>query len=102
MARMKKGDLAVLAHQEEVGRRLKDTIAALGLSAAATARLMGVSPQRLNGWLSGTHPVSLYHLALFCRQQPVSTDWLILGDARTLRFETAVRLGLVSSATSAE
>jgi transcriptional regulator with XRE-family HTH domain len=95
---MKKCDLAVLSHQEDVGRRLKDTIAALGLSAAEAARQMGVSPQRLNGWLSGSHPVSVYHLALFCRHQPVSTDWLLLGDARGLPYATAASLGLVSAA----
>lgn len=92
-------DLAILAHQEQVGARLKRTIDALGLSYAEAARLMGVSPQRLNGWMSGAHPVSLYHLAVFCRAQPVSVDWIVLGDFRALPASTAARLGLVSSAT---
>jgi transcriptional regulator with XRE-family HTH domain len=99
MLLMKKEDLAVLAHQEAVGARLKQVISALGLSAAEAARQMAVSPQRLNGWLSGAHPAPIYHLALFCRLQPVTLDWLVLGESRGLPYDTAVRLGLASAAS---
>lgn len=93
---MKKQNLAIVEHQEAMGARLRLVITALGLSNAEAARQMGVSAQRLNGWLSGAHPPSIFHLAQFCAVQPVTLDWLVLGDARALPVATAERLGLVS------
>jgi transcriptional regulator with XRE-family HTH domain len=97
-----KGDLGVVAHQEALGARLKLTISALGMSAAEAARIMNVSPQRLNGWLSGAHPAPIYHLALFCEAKPVTLDWLGLGYRRGLPAETAERLASASADTWAE
>lgn len=94
---MKKEDPAAVAHQEEVGARLRLVIDALGLSYAEAARIMGITPQRLNGWMGGDHPASLFHLARFCRLHPVTLDYLILGDARRIDRDLAERLGLVSA-----
>lgn len=96
---MQNSNLSIVKHQEEVAARWSLAIEALDLTRAAVARQLGVSAQRLNGWLNGGHPPPAFYLTEFCRLNRLPLDWLLLGDERALTVGAAERLGLASQAT---
>lgn len=100
---MKGTQLSILEFQEGVAVRLRLVLMGMGVPYKDAAKMMGITPQRLNGWLNDGAMPSMYHLTLLCRAlpAPVTMDYLLLGDARSLRVDTAERLGLVSSEKSA-
>lgn len=100
---MKGTKVSVVEFQEGIAARLRLVLGALGIQKKDAAKMIGITPQRLNGWLNDGAMPSMYHLTLLCRSlpAPVTLDYLLLGDARSLRVETAELLGLVSSEKSA-
>jgi transcriptional regulator with XRE-family HTH domain len=63
---------------------LRATREALGLSGAALARDLGISPQRYNHWETGKHPPEV-HLMLRLRQiHQIPLDWVYAGDTSAL------------------
>ena len=98
---MKGTKLSVVEFQEGIAARLRLVLDALGIQRKDAAKMMGISPQRVNGWLNDGAMPSVYHLTLLCRAlpAPVTMDYLLMGDERSLRVDTAARLGLVSSGT---
>lgn len=99
---MKNTNLSVVRHQEEVARRWSLAIEALGLKRVEVARDLGVSAQRLNGWLNGGHPPPAFYLAEFARAHRLPLDWILMGDERALTVGAAERLGLASTATKSD
>ncbi len=93
--------ISQLAHQEAVAARIKQLVVALGMQSKDVAARLGVSPQRFNGWINGPHAMPPYYLAELCRVLPVTADWLLLGDIRSLSVDTAARLARVSEETLA-
>lgn len=75
-----------------IATRLAQTVAALGITKAEAARVMGVSPQRLNGWLAGKHPPDLLALHRLHQRHRVTLDWLVLGDPSGLPQRIVERL----------
>jgi transcriptional regulator with XRE-family HTH domain len=66
-------------HRQQVGRRLKTAIQALGLSQAAVARELAVSPQKLGNWIRGDHYPDEWFVLRFCNRYGVTTDYLYRG-----------------------
>ena len=67
-------------HKAEVGRRLKLTIEALGLSQAEVARgFSGVTPSKLGNWLRGDNYPETHFVTQFCDRYGVTMDWIYRG-----------------------
>lgn len=66
-------------HKVQVGERLRLAIEALGLTQAAVARSLGVSPTKLGNWIRGdNYPPPLILVQLADRWN-ITSDWLIRG-----------------------
>jgi transcriptional regulator with XRE-family HTH domain len=72
--------LTVSDHQAEVGRRLRQAIAAAGLKQVQAAEVMGVTKNHLGNWLRGESPIRAYELYRLCRVTGITADWVLLGD----------------------
>lgn len=96
---MPQAKISQIQHQEAVAGRLKQIAPALGMQAKDVAAKLGVSPQRFNGWINGPHGIPPFYLAELCRVLPVTADWLLLGETRTLSVDMAERLAQVSEET---
>lgn len=66
-------------HKGQVGRRLRATIEALGVTPAAVAKAFDVSPSKLGNWLRGDNYPSEWFVKRFCDRYGVTMDWLYRG-----------------------
>ncbi len=62
--------------KQNVGARLAHAIETLGITHAAAAKNMGISPSKLGNWIRGDHYPNPYYLARFCDRYNISTEWI--------------------------
>ncbi len=68
-----------MLHREQVGRRLRAAIEALGLSQATVAKAFHVSASKLGNWIRGDNYPSEWFLKQFCDRHGITTDWFYRG-----------------------
>jgi antitoxin HigA-1 len=87
------------------GEFLAETLEELGLTQAAFARVIGVSPMRISHLIRGTRPVTAELALLFGRALDQSPEyWLNLQadyDLKTAEISVGPRLGSVRSLVGA-
>lgn len=81
-----------------MGARLRTIREIVGLSQAAVAEIAGVGATTINGWESGRNQIDVASLAWIARHLGISTDYVILGDVGSLKFDLATRVQAASRA----
>lgn len=64
----------------DIGKRLRWSREALGISAAELSRLFGYRDNTLSQWETGRNPPNPTKLVLFCDVYGISLDWLYRGS----------------------
>lgn len=75
-----------------VGKRLKATRLALGLSQAQICRSIDVTPQRWNNWERGKRPLDLTAAVALCVRHDLTLDWLYRGVSAGLPYELGLKV----------
>lgn len=71
-------------HKRDVGWRLRVSIEAVGQRPSKIAKQFGVSPSQLGNWMRGDDYPQFYFIEQFCREYPISADWIIRGVVGSL------------------
>lgn len=61
----------------DVGARIRQRIAEMGITQADVARALGISQQRLGNYVNGKRPPDIETLVKVAKALNVSTDWLL-------------------------
>jgi DNA-binding XRE family transcriptional regulator len=88
MARLPTSDVAAIGQRIVWTREAFNT----GLSQAAFARALGVSPQTLSNCENGLNRPSIDLAAKICQMTGVTLDWIYFGDRSSLPLRIASRL----------
>ncbi len=85
---------AVDEHRAAMGRRLRALLAALDMSQADLASVLGTTKQNVSNWCSGIAPLSAHSLFLLARYRDLNIcDWIIIGNRSGLPNWLAEKLG---------
>lgn len=82
-----------VAHAQAVGKRLRLTREAMGLSIVAFCRLAGIEANAWSNYEAGTRRISLESAIKVCLASGVTLDWIYLGSRAGLPVRIASVLG---------
>ena len=84
--------LPAAADRREVGRRIRATRQALGMSQKAVYEKLGISKQTYNNHDTGYSRPSIEDGIRISRLFGVSLEWIYLGEIRNVPHELAIKL----------
>jgi transcriptional regulator with XRE-family HTH domain len=88
------------AWRKMVGRRLEQSLIAIGKKPAEIARLFGISQQRLSNYITGARPLDIEVAMKLSARFGITLDWLYMGDIRSLPYEIAQRIVPIEEGTA--
>jgi transcriptional regulator with XRE-family HTH domain len=79
---MDRQDESLAAIREAVAGRIRETMAARGISGAELARRLGVSQPTIHAWVNATHGLRRQNIRRLAKEFGVSPAWLEFGADR--------------------